>query len=704
MEKLQNLISSNEEWLMSRVLGYAQDLGYSKYTSTLKEAWRISISGLSASLLTALETYRKSPELGPDDDYINNPVTAFGIAEAQKHRERGVPLAMFLGLMKYYRQSYIDLVEKAGFEFEYQEKCCRFIDRFFDRVEIGFCMKWAELSRDKAVEEQQNANLLMTNEKNKYLTIFESIADPAILLDQDNRIENMNQAAVQMLNKGSTPGSQYYRLLQDSPFTREEPDEAAASGSNYYKGLHITSLFPWIKKYLETFARGGQEKSVFEREIKETDNALFFEISLARMQDVSEKFRGIVVTLHDETGYAQTEKALKLALKEAEVQRLNWQAIFRAAPVGIMLMDEDLKIVQINDVIRRDFAGDNRHIIGEQPGNALGCIYSLEDPRGCGYGESCRECLIRKTLLEVARSRETVRGREVLRAFLIDGKEVQFWFSISAEPVTIDGRGHMLVTFENITERKKIEQMKNEIVSVVSHELRTPLTSITGSLGLLRAGAFGDMSEGAVDLIDIAKRNSERLVRLINDILDIDRIESGQSALELRPLEIMPLIEQTVDASRGFAHKFGVSLEIGDRLPEARVVADGDRLVQVVTNLISNAVKFSFPDKAVKVSALHHGGSIRTCVTNHGQGIPEEFQSRIFGKFAQAHSSDAHEKGGAGLGLNICKAIVEKMGGHIGFESEPGASTTFFFDLPEWREQENGPAKKTAAGGRELHD
>jgi signal transduction histidine kinase len=690
MEKLQRLISNNEDWLMSRVLSYAQERGYGKYTSTLKEDWRVSISGLSASLLAALLTYKKSPELGPDEDYLNDPIAGFAITEAQKHRERGVPLAMFLGLMKYYRQSYLDLVGHASFAADYDNKCRLFITRFFDRLEIGFCTAWASLTRNKVVEELQNSNLAMTNEKNKYLTILESLADPIIFLDQENRIENVNQAAMQILNKSYMPGSRHHELVRDAPFFENQELEAGAGGSSYFKGVPIITVFPWIKKELDAFVPGGLERKTFDHIFKEQSGTLNYEISLLRMLDVSKKFKGTVVILHDDTHHFQTEVALQRALKDAEHQRKNWQSIFRAAPVGIMLIDQDLNVVQINDVIRREFASLKGRIIGEQPGNALGCIHSVEDPRGCGYGEACKECLIRHTLETVARSREAIRGKEVFRSFIIDGREVPVWLLISAEPVIIDGRDHILVTAEDISERKRVEEMKNEFVSVVSHELRTPLTSITGSLGLLRGGAFGEMPEGVVGLLDIAQRNSERLVRLINDILDIDKIESGNATLKSEPLELMSLVAQAVEANHGFGHKYGVRFEITEVLPSALVMGDHDRLTQVITNLLSNAAKFSPPNQTVKISIAKKQGLIRVSVTNRGKGIPKNFRDRIFEKFAQADYSDSREKGGSGLGLNISRAIIEKHGGSIGFESDSGEDTTFYFDLPELRQKQIG--------------
>ena len=239
-----------------------------------------------------------------------------------------------------------------------------------------------------------------------------------------------------------------------------------------------------------------------------------------------------------------------------------------------------------------------------------------------------------------------------------------------------------IAMLRDITERKKIERMKNEFVSTVSHELRTPLTSIMGSLGLLRGGAIQALPDKAMGMIDIAFNNSERLVRLINDILDIEKIESGNMNVDLLPNELEPLIHQAVDANQPFARQFGVTFDLSIALDGVKVNIDPDRIMQVLTNLISNAVKFSPPGSAVTIAANVEDQGVRVAVIDKGPGIPIEFRDRIFEKFAQADSSDARQRGGTGLGLNICKAIIDLHEGSIGFDTEEGEGTDFYFVLP----------------------
>ena len=240
----------------------------------------------------------------------------------------------------------------------------------------------------------------------------------------------------------------------------------------------------------------------------------------------------------------------------------------------------------------------------------------------------------------------------------------------------------MVGTVLDITERKKVEIMKNEFISTVSHELRTPLTSIVGSLGLLQ-GAFGSaLPADVLSMVNIALSNSERLVRLINDILDIEKIESGRMEFALENLDLGALLEHSLETNRAYGEPFKVSLRLEHATPGVKVKGDSDRLQQVMANLLSNAVKFSPPGGTVTVSTLVEHGRVRIHVIDTGPGIPESFQSLVFEKFTQADSTDTRQKGGTGLGLSICKSIVERHGGVIGFQTQAGQGTTFHFDLP----------------------
>jgi signal transduction histidine kinase len=249
----------------------------------------------------------------------------------------------------------------------------------------------------------------------------------------------------------------------------------------------------------------------------------------------------------------------------------------------------------------------------------------------------------------------------------------------------IETRG-LLRALRYATERKRLDRLKDEFVSTVSHELRTPLTSITGSLGLLIGKAVGVLSEPAARLLEIAHNNSQRLVRLVNDILDIEKLESGHAVFDFRKIEVRSLVEQTVESMRGYAGAHGVKVRVEAAVAVDAVRADTDRLAQVVTNLLSNAIKFSPPDGEVVIAVGKEvkGDVVRITVRDHGPGISADFRPRIFERFAQADATNARRKGGTGLGLSISKQIIDRLGGDIGFADAPGGGTIFYVELPIW--------------------
>jgi len=238
----------------------------------------------------------------------------------------------------------------------------------------------------------------------------------------------------------------------------------------------------------------------------------------------------------------------------------------------------------------------------------------------------------------------------------------------------------------DITERKRIERMKNEFVSTVSHELRTPLTSIRGALGMVLGKASAGMSDKAKMLIETASRNSERLTLLINDILDLEKIESGNLDFNMSPADLTTIARQAIASNEGYALQHHVDLKLRDSPFQAGIMGDEHRLLQVFSNLLSNAIKYSHANGVVDVSIVKMDRCFRVSIIDRGAGIPEAFHSQIFQRFAQADSSDTRAKGGTGLGLSITKAIVERHGGSIGYKSEVGVGTEFYFDLPEWLE------------------
>ena len=237
-----------------------------------------------------------------------------------------------------------------------------------------------------------------------------------------------------------------------------------------------------------------------------------------------------------------------------------------------------------------------------------------------------------------------------------------------------------VVTFRDVSERHALDKLKGEFISVVSHELRTPLASIHGSLGLLASGRLGELPEKRRRMLDIARSNSERLVRLLNEVLDVERMESGTMSLRRNICDASTLVTQAVEEMKPVCEETGVRFSV--RSSNVKVCVDRDRALQVLTNLLSNAVKFSPPGETVWVEARMRRDDVLFSIKDRGRGIPTDKLETIFGRFQQIDASDSRHRGGTGLGLAICKSIVEQHGGQIWVESEEGRGSTFFFTLP----------------------
>jgi PAS domain S-box-containing protein len=263
-----------------------------------------------------------------------------------------------------------------------------------------------------------------------------------------------------------------------------------------------------------------------------------------------------------------------------------------------------------------------------------------------------------------------------------DAQGNERWFQLLKRPMSLsDGQRLVLAVAVDVSARRQVERMKAEFISTVSHELRTPLTAIRGGLSMVAGGMAGEVPEAMRPLLDIAYKNSERLVRLINDILDIEKLESGRLVLHLQAMALRPLVAQAVEQIGGYARDFGVRVRLvpGE---DGKVDVDADRFAQVMANLLSNAIKHSPAGGEVVVEVAARDDHVEVSVADHGAGIPEAFRGRVFERFAQADSSDVRTRGGTGLGLAITRSLVEQLGGSIGFDTETDHGTRFHVRLP----------------------
>jgi signal transduction histidine kinase len=254
--------------------------------------------------------------------------------------------------------------------------------------------------------------------------------------------------------------------------------------------------------------------------------------------------------------------------------------------------------------------------------------------------------------------------------------------------------GGVVVIETDITELKQAEIARYEFLAKISHELRTPLTPIHGALALMKSGKVAHLSGRLEDLIDLASRNCTRLMSIANDLLDFARISAGRFSLDPAMVELQPFLEQVVETRRIAPDAPAIELNVSLRANGAELEADPLRIQQVLDNLLTNAIKFTDAGGRIEVNVDRHDGALRVSVVDHGPGIPEGFHKHIFEVFAQADPSSARGKGGVGLGLSICKSIIEAHGGRIGFTSKEGEGTIFYFELPLTRHDRKASTKK----------
>ena len=359
----------------------------------------------------------------------------------------------------------------------------------------------------------------------------------------------------------------------------------------------------------------------------------------------------VLTTLHDITG-------LRAAQRNAEQAEERFRRLSDAAKEGIAITENGV-VVEVNRAFCTLFGYDEQEVMGRRATDFITRSNSDAAKLAIDANEEG--------------AYETVCVRK-------DG--TTFDVEVSAKQLPGYANVRRVAAIRDISDRKAVDRLKNEFVSTVSHELRTPLTSIRGSLGLIEGGVAGDVPDRVRDLVRIARTNADRLIRLINDILDLEKMEAGK--LELRPVAVDPrvLLDMTLAEMRGVADGLHVRLE-GSVTGPASLTADADRLQQVLTNLLSNAIKFSASGSTVFVRSLEiRPGTARIEVEDAGPGIPANMIERLFRKFEQLDGSDGRTRGGTGLGLAISRSIVEQHGGRMGVHSDPGVRTVFWFELP----------------------
>ncbi|KJH79746.1 PAS domain S-box protein [Stutzerimonas stutzeri] len=360
-------------------------------------------------------------------------------------------------------------------------------------------------------------------------------------------------------------------------------------------------------------------------------------------------------------------KAEQLELdKQQEMNRRLLEALSEA----VVACDAEGNLTLFNHTARRWHGLDAQRLAPEQWPNVYR-LYQADGVTPMAYDE-----------VPLMRALRGEQIRNVEMAIVLHGKARHVLANADPMYASNGQQSGAVVVLHDITERKQIENLQRDFVSTVSHELRTPLTSITASLGLICGQVMGEVPEHLQELLEIAHQNSKRLSALIDDLLDIDKLNAGKMRFEFQRQPLQPLLEQALRSNQGYAESYAVTIELRS-CPAVLIEVDTMRLEQVLSNLLSNAAKYSPPGETVELWAEAIGEHrVRVSVQDKGPGIADAFRARIFSKFAQADASDTRQQGGTGLGLAISKELIEHMAGQIGFDSTPGAGACFWFELP----------------------
>ncbi|PKG96895.1 PAS domain S-box protein [Paraglaciecola sp. MB-3u-78] len=509
-------------------------------------------------------------------------------------------------------------------------------------LNVGEELHFTGIVRD--ISDRKIAEQNVLDEKARLLAVIDNVVDGIITINEKGFIETFNPAAARIFGYS--------------------PDEAI--------GQKLKSLIPApnhaaYDDYLSNYVSNDENKvrgQVLESVGVHKDSSTFaIEMAVSTLLIGEQRhFAAIVRDITKRQTDAQNvldEKARLLAVIDNVVD-------------GIITINEKGFIETFNPAAAR--------IFGYSPDEAIGQSVKLLMPES--DHREYDDYLLNHVSIDAQRVKGV--GLEII-GLRKDG--TTFPMEMALSTLLIGDQSHFAGIVRDITERKRVEQMQKEFISTVSHELRTPLTSIRGSLGLILGGVVGELPEKVHDLLAIANNNSERLITLINDILDVEKITAGMMDFDYTVTNLIPVIKKALESNKGYGDQLNVKF-IFEQGENERVIVriDEKRIDQVMSNLLSNAAKNSPTGDHVDIMVTTSKGQAHIAVHDHGKGIPEKFKSRIFSKFAQADSSDTRQKGGTGLGLSITKGIVEQHGGSVHFDSSPDKGTTFYVDLALYEE------------------
>jgi PAS domain S-box-containing protein len=687
---LKTLLADREMWLMERVLAYAKDQGYAAYTSTLVEAWRTSIVGLTKAVCAALDSFDcHSHEYPASPAASSDPIADFAILEAKQHRKRGVTLPMFWGLLKYYGRAYRDLLDECLDPGRERDAAKAFLAECFERMEFSFVLSWTKLSGVEAIDALGRENLWLANEKNKYLTVFETIPHALFLLDEKDRVENCNTIALDMLGQRGATGKLYYgraNVGEEDTVCRE------------VLGRAITELLPWVTEALDDANASGARVSL-ETMVGSGEQTRHYSTTIERLRDISGKFVGKVILCRDATIRRKTE----LALAQSEER---FRTVVDIMHQGLVIFSPEGRIDFANVTI----AAMLGYTLAELTGQPATFMIRVDD---------------HKRFAESLASRPT-GGSEPYEMALCrkDGKLV---FVMSSPSPVIGPDGDYQGSLEVLTDVSRLKQLELQVLTAkrleaighlaggVAHEINTPLQYVSGNLDFAMANlprliallgkyehalnlvedgeAFGTACKDIVDFrqefdmemvlaelplaLDESLHGAERVASFVRSIKRFAQTEGPGR----RVINVNEAILATVEMAKS-AQEFPVSVEVdlADDLPPLPCVP-GD-FNQLLLCLLINAAQAVEREGgavgSVRVASRLEGASVTVSVSDTGVGIAPEIQDKIFNPF---FSTREVGKGG-GQGLSIALSIVEKHKGTIRFVSEPGHGTTFHVTFP----------------------
>ena len=483
-------------------------------------------------------------------------------------------------------------------------------------------------------------------------------------------MRDLTQAQGTMFNLRVFDGEE---VNPDSLIYQSQEDEAGPSDPAKYSVVHQIEIMqkPWTLEWTSTPA--------FEVATASNESQLVLGSGLA-LTGLIGVLMMFFVQRTETISQMVAQKTKEIAASEE-----TFRSAMESASVGMLLLDLDERVITANTAAC-DFFG-----------------YGPKQFAGRAFGELVPQCSAAEyqNLVRSARDDQGKSGHVEQHFIHKDGSELWGLMTVSLAHHADGSPRYYIMQVLDVTERHEMDLVKGEFISVVSHELRTPLSSIRGSLGFIIATLDPDFPEDERELLEIAHKNSERLIHLINDILDIDKIAAGKMRFDFETLELGDLIWQAIAANQSYAERFGVNF-VSEPNADSHVRVDAERLIQVLTNLLSNAAKFSPEGGSVRIGMERHGDHVRILVSDNGPGIPEGFRAKVFQRFSQADSSAGRAKGGTGLGLHISKQIVERMGGSIDFTTEVGVGTTFHVDLPLVEDGAGAGLERTLAGAVDV--